>query len=188
MGEEPRLEASGRGGAPALGTWLAANRPVVFFVAGFGLWIGLFSLLFQSSQVEEHLIVPMTEGIARLSNIFIRLLGFDTQVAGTLITGADGFSVNILKGCNGAYVLAIYLSAVLAYPSSLKEKALGALLGVPAVQGINLIRIVSLYYIGARHPSLFERFHYHVWQSAVIVLSMAVWIVWAELLVAARRR
>jgi hypothetical protein len=38
-----------------------------------------------------------------------------------------------------------------------------------------------------RHPDLFERFHYHVWQTVVIVLSMAVWIAWAELLVKVRR-
>jgi exosortase H (IPTLxxWG-CTERM-specific) len=167
--------------------WFAANKAVVLFVVGFGVWIGLFSLLFQFQWFEDAVVVPMTEVVARASNVFIRMIGFDTRVSGTLIQGADGFSVNILLGCNGAYVIAIYLSAVFAFPSTLKEKAVGALIGIPAVQIINLGRIVSLYYIGVRHPDLFERFHYHVWQTVVIVLSMAVWIAWAELLVKVRR-
>jgi exosortase H (IPTLxxWG-CTERM-specific) len=172
----------------ARGGWLAANKPMILFVVGFGVWIGAFSLLFQLDWFDKHMVVPMTETLARISNVFIRMLGFDTVVEGTIITGSDAFSVNILKGCNGAYVIAIYLSAVFAFPSTWKEKALGALIGIPAVQVINLARVVSLYYIGVRHPSLFESFHYHVWQTIVILLSMAVWIAWAELLVKVPRR
>jgi len=166
----------------------SANRSVVIFLAGFALSILGFSLLFQIAWIDSLIIVPMTEALAAISNVIIRPMGFDTHVEGTTISEPGGFAVNILKGCNGAYVLAIYLSAVLAFPSTAREKAVGVLLGIPAVQGINLVRIASLYYIGARHPALFERFHYHVWQTVVIVLSMIVWIAWAEILVKNPRR
>ena len=171
-------EAAGR-----LAGWYRTNKPALRFVGGFALWIGLFSLLFQIPLMDTAVVVPMTEVLARVSNVGLRLIGFDTHVEGTVISGAEGFAVNILKGCNGAYVLAIYLAAVLAFPATWKEKALGTALGIPAVQGINLVRIVSLYYIGVRHPALFERFHYHVWQTVVIILSLAVWLLWAELFV-----
>jgi len=161
--------------------WLAANRAAVKFVVGFGVWIAVFSVLLVIPWFEATVVVPMTEMIANVSATLIRLLGFDVSVSGTIISGVEGFSVNILKGCNGAYVIAIYLSAVLAFPSTWRQKAVGALVGIPAVQTINLGRIVSLYYVGLEHPSLFERFHYHVWQTVVIVLSMVVWIVWAEI-------
>ena len=163
--------------------WIGANRPILIFLLSFGLWIGLFSVLFQSRWIDEHGVVPMTEATAEVSNILVRALGFDTHVSGTVIAGSNGFAVNILKGCNGAYVLAIYLSAVFAFPSSLREKAIGAGIGIPVVQIINIGRIVSLYYIGVEHPALFESFHYHVWQTIVIVLAMAVWIAWAEVVV-----
>lgn len=170
------------------GSWFAANRPIVVFLLSFGVWIGLFSILFQFSWVDDHLVVPMTEATAQASNLFIRLLGFDTRVSGTVIAGSDGFAVNILTGCNGAYVIAIYLSAVFAFPSSARERAIGAGFGIPIVQIINIGRIVSLYYIGVVHPDLFESFHYHVWQTIVIVLAMAVWIAWAEIVVKVPRR
>jgi exosortase H (IPTLxxWG-CTERM-specific) len=170
-------------GATSPAAWSGVNRPILVFLLSFGLWIGLFSILFQLSWIDQHAVLPMTEATARVSNIFIRGLGFDTQVNGTVIAGSNGFAVNILKGCNGAYVLAIYLSAVFGFPSSFREKAMGAGIGIPVVQIINIGRIVSLYYIGAKFPDLFESFHYHVWQTIVIVLAMAVWIAWAELLV-----
>lgn len=171
-----------------MAAWFRANRPALKFVAAFILSIALFSLLFQLPWVDAYVVLPMTELLALISNTLLNLIGFDTEVTGTVIAGGEGFAVNILKGCNGAYVVAIFLSAVLAFPASWKEKALGALLGIPAVQGINLARIVSLYYIGVRHPDLFERFHYHVWQTIVILLSMGVWLAWAELLVKVPRR
>lgn len=171
-----------------MAAWLGANRPAVKFVAGFLFWILLFSLLFQVPWVDSWIILPMTETLASISNALLRLIGFETEVSGTIITGVEGFAVNIMKGCNGAYVVAIYLAAVLAFPASWRERGLGVLLGIPAVQGINLIRIVSLYYIGVRHPALFERFHYHVWQTIVILLAMGIWLAWAELMVRVPRR
>jgi exosortase H (IPTLxxWG-CTERM-specific) len=171
-------EASGR-----LGGWYAKNRPAVLFVVSFGAWIGLFSLLFQIPWVDTYLVLPMTRGLAFISNAGLGMIGFETTLVGTIIAGVDGFAVNILKGCNGAYVVAIYIAAVLAFPATWKEKAFGALLGIPSVQGINLVRIISLYYIGAEHPALFERFHYHVWQTVVIILSLALWLIWAEVFV-----
>jgi len=158
-----------------------SNRRIFVFLLSFGLWIGLFSILFQVPWVDSQVILPMTEGLARVSNVFIRGLGFDSHVDGTLIVSSEAPAINILKGCNGAYVLAIFLSAVLAFPSPRGHKILGVALGIPFVQIINVGRIVSLFYIGARYPDLFESFHYHVWQSLVVILSMAGWIAWAEL-------
>jgi len=172
-----------RSAADRLTAWARRNRRVLFFLLSFGAWITLFSVLFQIAWLDSHVVIPMTGLIARTSNVFVRLLGFDSIVDGTILSGTDGFAVNILKGCNGAYVTAIFVSAVMAFPSTLKEKAVGCGVGIPVVQAINIGRIVCLYYIGVRHPALFESFHYHVWQTIVIVLAMAVWIAWAEILV-----
>jgi exosortase H (IPTLxxWG-CTERM-specific) len=166
--------------SPSPAGWLARNRPAVLFIVMFGFWLGAFSLFLRVDLVDDWLVVPMTELLAWVSHAGLRLVGFETSVAGTIIQGSEGFAVNILKGCNGVYVMAIFVSAILAFPATWKQRLVGILLGVPAVQGINLARIVSLYYIGVRHPALFERFHYHVWQTIVIILSMALWLGWAD--------
>jgi exosortase H (IPTLxxWG-CTERM-specific) len=159
--------------------WISS--PAIRFVLLFGLWLGLFSLLFQIAAVDEWLVVPLTRGIAHVSNVGLHLIGFDTEVSGTVIQGSEGLAVNILKGCNGAYVMAIFAAAVLAFPAPWGFRLAGLAVGMPAVQIINLGRIISLYYIGVNHPALFEKFHYEVWQTIVILLSMALWLGWAEI-------
>lgn len=157
------------------------TRSALGFVLGFGAWLLLFSLLLQVPAVQDGLVLPMTRGITLVSDAALGLLGYRTEVAGTVIRGDEGFAVNILTGCNGAFVMAIFASAVLAFPVPWRLRAVGLAAGLPAVQLINLGRILSLYAIGVHRPDLFERFHTQVWQTAVILLSMALWLAWADL-------
>ncbi len=159
------------------------NRAAAWFAVTFLASLGAFSLLFQLDAVEWNAIVPLTGIAAHASNLVLNLLGMKTHVSGTTIAGDQGFSVNIMLGCNGAYVTAIVVSAVLAFPSTWREKLIGLALGIPGVQVVNLVRIVSLFYIGVNRPDLFDKFHYYVWQTGVIILSMAIWIFWAEVFV-----
>ncbi len=159
------------------------RNPAVRFALTFLVFLGVFSLLFQVSFIQQNVVVPLTTVSANISNVVLKLIGMRTEVNGTVISGEEGFSVNILNGCNGAYVTAILISAVLAFPSTFREKLYGLAMGIPGVQAVNLVRIVSLYYIGVRQLELFEKFHYYVWQTGVIILSMAIWILWAEVVV-----
>ncbi|HEY3176218.1 MAG TPA: exosortase H [Candidatus Polarisedimenticolia bacterium] len=159
------------------------RRSVLSFVLYFGAGITLSSILIQIDAVDQGVVVPFTGLIARAGGAVLNLMGMGTQVTGTVISGERGFSVNILNGCNGVYVMAILISAVLAFPSTWKEKLVGLAIGIPGIQIVNLIRIVSLYYLGLRRPALFEEFHLYVWQAGVIILSMAIWLFWAEVLV-----
>ena len=159
------------------------RNPSVRFALIFIVSLGIFSLLFQLDAMDRFVVVPLTTLSARVASVILNLFGMQTSVDGTVLSGADGFSVNILKGCDGSYVMAIVVAAVLAFPSTWKEKGIGLALGIPGVQIVNLVRIVSLYYIGVKQPALFEQFHIYVWQTGVIIVSMAIWIFWAEVVV-----
>jgi exosortase/archaeosortase family protein len=76
--------------------------------------------------------------------------------------------------------VAIYLSAVLAYPSRAKEKLKGFALGTSVILSLNLIRVVSLMYIGRYFPSFFEAAHLLIWQSLIIFAALLAWIYWTE--------
>jgi len=164
------------------------NRSAIVFVAVFLSSLLIFSIVIRIDAVDRNIIVPFTALIARAGSVTLNLFGMDTEVIGTVIMGERGFAVDILNGCNGIYVVCIVVSAVLAFPSTKREKLVGLLLGITGVQIVNLVRIISLYYIGLTNPALFERFHHYVWQTGVIVISMAIWIYWAEVLVAAPTR
>ena len=61
-------------------------------------------------------------------------------------------------------------------------KLIGVVGGLIAIQVINLIRIVSLFYIGIFFPNHFDDAHIFIWQSLVIVAGVALWVLWAQYL------
>jgi exosortase H (IPTLxxWG-CTERM-specific) len=170
---------AGPGARPPGPGWFRLYRQQIFFIGGFLLSILAFAVVLNFEAVTLHITNPYTGWIARASGAILSLFGEQTTVRGTLLS-SPRFSVNIYHGCNGVLATSIYLSAVLGFPSTLKEKALGFAVGIPAIQIINMVRILSLYYIGIYWPKFFELAHGYVWQSVVILLSMVVWIFWAE--------
>jgi len=94
--------------------------------------------------------------------------------------------VQIVEACDGILPAIIYLSAVLAFPSRWIDKGWGILIGFPAIFLINLTRLVTLMFVGANWPDLFEQVHIYVWQALVIALAMVVWVFWAERFVRTR--
>lgn len=103
----------------------------------------------------------------------------EAQVRGAQL-GFHGFWVVVAEPCNGVLPTTIYMSAVLAFPSSWRATFWGLGLGVPAIALLNVLRVTSLVVLGAYRPDLFEQVHLYVWQTLVVALSMVFWIVWVE--------
>ena len=74
---------------------------------------------------------------------------------------------------------AIFIAAVIAHPARWGRRLLGIGLGVPALVVINIVRLVSLCYVGALRPDLFDVAHELVWQSLMVFLTVVLWLVWA---------
>ncbi len=110
------------------------------------------------------------------------LLGAGGQAVGTIVT-SKVFSAEIITECTAIFPIMIFLAAVIAYPSRWKQKLWGIVLGVPAILFVNLIRLVSLFYIGYWFPSIFETAHLLVWQSLIIFFAVLFWLIWVELFV-----
>jgi exosortase/archaeosortase family protein len=82
--------------------------------------------------------------------------------------------------------MAIFVAAVLAYPCRIKYKILGVLFGIVTIYAVNLVRTVSLFFIGTSFgpdSRAFDIAHFIVWQSLVIIISIALWLLWAQKLV-----
>lgn len=113
------------------------------------------------------------------------LLGADGQARGSLVTSSV-FDAEIIFECTAAYPIAMWVGAVLAYPAGWRPKLLGLALGVPALVLLNVVRLVSLFYLGHWWRSAFETAHLLVWQSLLIFLTVLLWLLWAATL--ARQR
>jgi len=156
-----------------------ARRPDARFVILFASILAAMFTVVALQQVNDTLVEPYTAVIARVSGGVLALLGEDITVSGCDVR-SPRFAVTIYNGCNGLITSLIFISGVLAFPASWRSKAVGVVAGLLAIQVINLIRIVALYYTGVFFPSWFDEAHIVVWQSLVILAGVVLWIVWAR--------
>jgi exosortase H (IPTLxxWG-CTERM-specific) len=154
------------------------QRPqVLFLVKFFGILLGAY-LLIAWNPVNDRVIVPFTKGITAGSGAILKGIGQPVTVQGTTITSSR-FGVNVNNGCNGVEAMLILLASIVAFPASMKARAIGLIVGAIAVQALNAIRIVSLYLLGAYQPRLFDLFHTAVWQIVIILAAIGFFLAWS---------
>lgn len=94
------------------------------------------------------------------------------------------FTFRIVPGCGAIPSMAIYLSAVLAFPAAWRKKLTGIACGLLVLSGINLGRLVVLAHIGAYDSTETHRWftfaHEYVFQAVFMLFVGAVWLVWVE--------
>ena len=158
------------------------KRPVLRFVVTFGVLMILFYAAYYTPRSISAPIAGVFDTCLDLytkaSAKVLGVLGNEVHVAGTTISSAR-FSVQIVRGCDAVEATALYVCAVIAFPVSWRRKPPGILGGVLLLVILNIIRIVSLYYIGIHFPNVFRALHIDVWQPVFILVAVVLWLVWA---------
>ena len=159
-----------------------------FFILFTVLLIGLFTLEILQ-PAEQYVILPFTAFIADISVWIVKFFDQDVIAYGNVIRDTtSGFGVRIERGCNGVEALIILFAAIFAFPAPIKNKLIGFVIGFFAIQGLNLVRIVSLFYLGQWNEVAFEWFHLYLWQALIILDALVVWLIWLRHLPQAKAR
>jgi len=159
-----------------------------FFILFTVLLVGLFTLEILQ-PAEKYVILPFTSFVADVSVWFIQL--FDDNVmamANVIRDKTTGFGVRIERGCNGVEAVIILFAAIFSFPAPFRNKVVGFVIGFFAIQALNLVRIVSLFYMGQWNQVAFEWFHLYLWQALIIMDALVVWLVWLRTLPQAKAR
>ena len=133
--------------------------------------------------VQEHVIVPFTTFLAHLSAALI--LPFDSTVTayGKVLQFRDtGFAVSIEAGCNGIEATIVFIAAVIAFPARWRARIAAIVLGFFAIQLMNLLRIISLFYLGNWNTGIFEWIHLYLWPALIMLDVLLVFIVYLRYL------
>jgi exosortase H (IPTLxxWG-CTERM-specific) len=141
------------------------------------LSVGFFVLALR--PVNDRVVNPYTTFVAHEAKVALNLFGEGATVRGQILSSRR-FSVAIYNGCNGLEAILIFASGVLAFPATPLRKVLGLLLGFLSIQVANIVRVVSLFYVGVFKPAWFSAAHIFIWQSLIIVLSVVLWLVWVN--------
>ena len=161
-----------------MGIGPTGRRSPARFLLLFGVLLAVFYVLVGIRPVNDHVVVPFTGVVARASAAVLRAIGEEVSVAGTVIT-SPRFSVNIENGCNGIETALLLAAAVFAFPASARQVAAGLLAGFAAIQVVNLVRVVSLFWIGVHRPAWFGPAHTLIWQTLVVLVGVGFFVLWA---------
>jgi len=131
------------------------------------------------TPVQQHVIVPFTGLLAQLSAAIV--LPFDSSVVAygkILQFGDSGFAVSIEAGCNGVEATIVLIAAVVAFPGNWRSRALAIGLGFLAVQAMNIVRIISLFYLGKWNLDICTWVHLYLWPVLIMLDVLIVFILY----------
>jgi exosortase H (IPTLxxWG-CTERM-specific) len=150
----------------------------------FVLFVALLALLFGlelTPLAQAWFVVPWTNALAGISSSLVTLFDGNVVATGKVIRStSNNFAVSIEAGCNGVEATLVLIAAMLAFPAPWQHRVLGIVLGVLAVQLLNVLRVISLFYLGQWNRQVFEWAHLYVWQALIMLDVLVVWLIWVR--------
>ena len=145
-----------------------------------GLFLGIvivYYLLTATAWVDARVIYPVLQATAHGASLILNAVGAHTRVEGVVIQG-PAFAVRVQRGCDPLEPIVLFWAAVIAFPAPVPKKATGLALGSITLFGLNLIRIITLYWVGKARWSCFEAIHQELWPALFILLAVLLWVFW----------
>lgn len=144
------------------------------FVVGFALVYHLISNQAWFLNAAQ----PIYNSYAQLSSAILNVLGQETSAIGEQISSTV-CNLKIKEGCDGITPMILYSMSIIAFPVQLRFKWKGILIGLLGLFVLNLIRIISLYFIGKYgSDAFFDFMHIDVWSTLFLVITLVFWLIW----------
>lgn len=150
-------------------------RFALTYAALAAILFGIYGFPFELFGAREDWLSGYLAAYARLSGGILGLIEPGVVVSGPVIYGR--FPMEIVRNCDAIEVNILFASAVLAFPASLRPKlvALGA--GLGALLALNVLRICSLYYLGAMSPAAFKVAHEELFPLLLVAAAAVLFLI-----------
>ena len=165
--------------APLFSRWLV--KPPQWLQ--FALFVGCYSLLdYGYLQVPNTAFAEVIylHGVSKPCAELINWLSPLEQVMAKqnhILSGkAD---LEIVRGCDGAGVLFLLVSAIVVFPSTWRHKLIGLAMGIALLYTLNLLRVIGLYYVIAYTPAYFLLIHTYLAPTFMVIVGCGYFFAWA---------
>jgi len=168
------------------------NGPRVYFVLREGVATRIDAVMGEINGLEDAVLKDPLEKTKRLEALQAELQDLRKQQQALRGQGESGekdtsltFPFILIPECGAIEIMAIFLAAVLAFPTVWWKRILGLVAGLPIMYAVNVLRLTVLAIIGAMDESRvwFNFAHEYVWQAVYIIFVVAVWLLWVEYVV-----
>lgn len=147
-----------------------------------GVFLTVLLVLFAlelTYPVQTAVVLPWTSMLASISAWMIGLFDADVISYGKILQHREsGVGVSIEAGCNGIEACIILIAGMVAYPAPWRFKLGGILIGIVAIQGVNVLRVITLFYLADGSERWFEFAHLYLWQALIMIDVLVVWLFW----------
>lgn len=151
------------------------------FLAVFGLVFLVLLILLRTPPVrvaDAH----FTRSLVTVSSAVLHVCGSSAVQRDDILSTANGsFAVQMKDGCNASNVTLLLWAAMLAFPAGWRARLAGLAVGTLAIHSVNIVRFISLFYIGQFSASLFEFAHVYLWEFLLMVdvlIVFRLWVMW----------
>jgi exosortase H (IPTLxxWG-CTERM-specific) len=147
-----------------------------------GIFLILVFTLFGLEMLEPiHMgvVEPFTGFLAKVSASIIT--PFDESVIAydrIIQDSVNGFAISIESGCNGVEATIVLVAAVIAFPATWRQRSAAIFLGFLAIQVANILRIISLFYLGQWNMDMFTWIHLYLWPVLIMIDVLVVFILY----------
>ena len=142
-----------------------------FIALCFGLnfvYFGLLSKLFDLRIIVANL-------VAKTLHTF---LWWNTSVDGlTIMINGEG-AINVINECTGIFSMTIFASIVLAYDTTLRNKVVGLVVGIPVLFSLAILRLSLTTLLVVKYPSMLHLVHDYLFQIFLLVFVVVLFVIW----------
>jgi exosortase H (IPTLxxWG-CTERM-specific) len=152
----------------------------VRFAAAFTMSCVVIYALLQA--LPDSFLRPVNEHTARMLGLVLNSFGIPALSAHDIVS--EGRVVfRIIPECTPIFTMGLFLSFVVIFPATFREKAAGLLAGIPALYLANMVRLAATFVVSRHDRRLFEVTHAYLGQVftilSVIIVCVA-WVRWTE--------
>jgi exosortase/archaeosortase family protein len=158
----------------------SVRRFLLIAVPAMAVLCGFVYFPHDAHSVAGRALTAYVTFVATMAGEVLHVLDGAVTVNGNLIGGR--FPLSIILDCSALDAQALYLAAVLGIRARWVDKLGGIVGGLALITALNLARIATLYFVGARAPRLFHVFHEEIMQLAIVigaVVTFGLWAFWA---------
>ncbi len=155
------------------------------FVRNFLFFAGTVLSLFYLTT-PPLLLQPVLRGLSGGVGAAVNLVGVSALVEGNRVVLPGVFGIEIAGQCSGIPELLLFASAIMAFDTTTRAKAVGVLLGSIAIFLGNLIRLSVLFWIGVRSPEYFDLVHDYLAGLVSYTAMALLWWGWLRLAIPRR--
>jgi exosortase/archaeosortase family protein len=147
-------------------------------IAGAAGIFAIMAILVDRSPAWVHALAPLNIVTASFIAQILDSLGMNCQREMATLVHPNGFGYEIGFACTGVIPAGLLATAMIAAGGPLRARLCGATMGAAGVLVLNLIRLVSLFYIGVLFPRAFGIAHSLVWQGLTVLFVAGFFHAW----------